>query len=257
MSARSLRLKERLSAGATVFGAWLTMTDPAVAEIMAGAGFDYVIIDTEHAPWTLPALQTALLAFRGVETVPIVRVPWNDQVHIKQALDLGVEGIMAPMVRTAAEARALVAACRYPPDGSRGFGPRRAADYGRDIDSYVASANSSQIVIPQIEDIRTVDEIEALLEVDGVDALCIGPNDLSGTAGLLRQLDHPVVRGAVDRVLAAARARGIAVCTGVTAPAESQREWVARGARLALVTSDVELLVRGAAEAVTACQRWL
>ena len=153
MSQRSLELKKRLAAGATALGAWLSITDPVVAEIMAGAGFDYVLIDTEHAPWSLELLQTAMLAFRGMPTVPIVRVPWNDQVHVKQALDLGADGVLAPMVRSAAEARALVAAAKYPPDGIRGFGPRRASDYGRDIDAYVASANAETIVIPQIEDL--------------------------------------------------------------------------------------------------------
>ena len=107
MSERSLALKRRLRAGETVFGAWLSIADPVVAEIMATSGFDYVLIDTEHAPWSLDALQTALMTFRGESTVPIVRVPWNDQVHIKQALDLGADGILAPMVRTVEEARAF------------------------------------------------------------------------------------------------------------------------------------------------------
>lgn len=255
MSTRSLALKERLKQGATLFGAWLSMTDPAVAEIMAGVGFDYVLIDTEHAPWTMPALQTALMAFRGSSSVPIVRVPWNDPVYIKQALDVGAEGIIAPMVRTTAEARAMVAACRYPPDGIRGFGPRRASDYGRNTDGYVADANRSIVVIPQIEDVRTVAEIDDFLGVDGIDAICIGPNDLSGSAGVMRQHDHPVVRDAIDRILRAATARGLAVCTGVTLPPEKQGDWVGRGARLALVTSDVELLAKGGAEALEACRK--
>ncbi len=250
MSARGMALKERLKAGAVAYGAWLSIADPVVAEIMAGAGLDYVMIDTEHAPWSLERLQTALMAFRGVETVPIVRVPWNDQVHVKQALDVGAEGILAPMVRTLAEAKALVAACRYPPDGIRGFGPRRASDYGRDIEGYMALANGSTIIIPQIEDVRTVDEIEAILDLPGVDALCIGPNDLSGSAGLLRQHDHPVVKRAIDRILAAAKARGVAVCTGITLPPEAQPAWVEKGARLALVTADTDLLAKGLAEAL-------
>ena len=164
-----------------------------------------------------------MLAFRGMPTVPIVRVPWNDQVHVKQALDLGADGVLAPMVRSAAEARALVAAAKYPPDGIRGFGPRRASDYGRDIDAYVASANAETIVIPQIEDVGAAEAIEEILAVPGVDALCIGPNDLSGSAGVLRQHDHPAVRGAIDKILSAASARGVAVCTGITLPLEQQQ----------------------------------
>jgi 4-hydroxy-2-oxoheptanedioate aldolase len=254
MSKRSLELKQRLGSGATALGAWLTITDPAVAEIMAGAGFDYVLIDTEHAPWSLESLQTAMLAFRGMPTVPIVRVPWNDQVHVKQALDLGADGVLAPMVRSAAEARALVTAAKYPPDGVRGFGPRRASDYGRDIDAYVASANAETIVIPQIEDLGAADVVEEILAVPGLDALCLGPNDLSGSAGVLRQHDHPVVRGAIDKVLRAASARGVAVCTGVTLPLEQQQDWIVRGARLALLTSDTELLAGGAAGVLAAAR---
>jgi 4-hydroxy-2-oxoheptanedioate aldolase len=243
MSERSLALKRRLRDGETVFGAWLSIADPVVAEIMATSGFDYVLIDTEHAPWSLDALQTALMTFKGESTVPIV------QVHIKQALDLGADGILAPMVRTVEEARAFLSACKYPPAGTRGFGPRRASNYHRNTDEYVENANEGIIMMPQIEDVRTVDDIDKIIQL-GVDALCIGPNDLSGSAGLLRQHDHPTVKGALDRILAAAKARGIAVCTGITLPADKQGEWIERGARMALVTSDIELLVNGTAAAL-------
>ena len=124
MSERSLALKRRLRAGQPAFGAWLSIADPVVAEIMATSGFDYVIIDTEHAPWSLESLQSARMTFKGEQTAPIVRVPWNDPVHIKQALDVGADGILAPMVRTVDEAQELLRACRYPPAGIRGFGPR-------------------------------------------------------------------------------------------------------------------------------------
>jgi 2-keto-3-deoxy-L-rhamnonate aldolase RhmA len=123
MSERSIALKRRLRAGETVIGAWLTIADPAVAEIMATADFDFVLVDAEHAPWTTALLQMVLMAFKGEVPVPIVRVPWNDPVHIKQMLDVGAEGILAPMVRSVGEARALIRACRYPPEGERGFGP--------------------------------------------------------------------------------------------------------------------------------------
>jgi 4-hydroxy-2-oxoheptanedioate aldolase len=251
MSQRSIAFKRRLAAGETMFGAWLSIADPVVAEIMATSGFDYVLIDTEHAPWTLGMLQTALMAFKGEATIPIVRVPWNDQVHIKQTLDIGADGILAPMVRTVEEAKCLLRACRYPPAGIRGFGPRRASGYGRNTDEYVAHANESIFVMPQIEDVRTVDVLDEILNL-GVDALCIGPNDLSASAGLLRQHDHPTVRSAIDRVLAAAKARGVAVCTGITLPADKQAEWISRGARMALISSDIELLVKGIAGALEA-----
>ena len=126
---RALAFKDRLRKGGVAIGAWLSLNDPAAAEIMGTVGFDYLIIDTEHGAWDLQPLQTSIMALNGTDTVPIVRVPWNDHVRIKQLLDLGVEGILAPMVRTVEECRAFVDACRYPPVGRRGFGPRRASNY--------------------------------------------------------------------------------------------------------------------------------
>ena len=143
---RALRLKEKLKSGGHVIGAWLSVTDPTVAEIMAHAGFDYVLIETEHSPWSLDKLQTAVMAFNGSATVPMARVPWNDQVMIKQYLDLGIEGILAPMVRTPEEAAALVAACRYPPVGRRAY-LRLELRHGRD--TYMARANDAIFVMLQ------------------------------------------------------------------------------------------------------------
>ena len=242
---RALRFKERLRAGDVAYGAWMTLTDPAVAEIMADLGFDYILFDTEHSPWNMEALQTAVMAFRGSETVPIARVPWNDPVTIKRYLDLGIEGILAPMVRTPEEAKALVSACRYPPHGTRGFGPRRASNYYRDLATYVARANDAIFIMPQIEDIRTVDVLDAFMSVPGLDGICLGPNDLSGTAGHLGELDHPKVKGALDQVMATAKSRNLPVCLGITTPLEQQKALIEKGVRLMLVTADLELLIGG------------
>jgi 2-keto-3-deoxy-L-rhamnonate aldolase RhmA len=251
---RTLRFKEKLKAGGIVHGAWLSLPDPAVAEIMASIGFDYVIIETEHSPWDLPSLQTAVMAFNGSQTVPIARVPWNDQVTIKRYLDLGIEGILAPMVRTPEEVKALVDACRYPPTGKRGFGPRRASNYYRDIDTYMARANDAIFVMPQIEDMATIDDLDAFMSVPGIDAVCIGPNDLSGTVGLLRQTTHPRIVEAIGKIKATAKARGLPVCMGVNTPPEQQAQLVAEGVRLLLVTADLELLIKGGTAALAAAR---
>jgi 2-keto-3-deoxy-L-rhamnonate aldolase RhmA len=255
MPDRALALKQRLRDGATAVGAFLSLADPAVAEILAGAGYDWVWIDTEHSPWSPRDLQTALMAFNRTATVPIVRVAWNDPVQIKLALDAGAEGIVGPMVRTAAEAAALVAACRYPPDGTRGFGPRRASRWGRDIDRYMAQANAAILVIPQIEDWRTAEVIDEVLAVPGIDAVAIGPNDLSGTVGALRQHDHPRVKAAIDRIVDAANSRGLAASLGIVTPPERTGELAARGVRLILVAADVGLLVNGYDTALAAAAR--
>src|SRR5262249_37441103 len=138
----------------------------------------------------LHPLKLALIALNGSDTVPIVRVPWNDQVRIKLVLDLGVEGVMAPMVSTVEEAQALVAACRYPPAGRRGSGPRRASRYYRNAAEYMAVANAAIFVMPQIENIATIDILDEFLAVPGIDAVAIGPNDMSGTAGVFGNRHH-------------------------------------------------------------------
>ena len=250
MLERGRLLKQRLRAGEVAYGAWLSLTDPVAAEAMASAGFDFVMIDCEHAPIGLESLQVMLMAFKGEKSVPIVRVPWNDQVLIKQILDLGAEGILIPNVKSADETRAAVAACHYPPKGIRGFGPRRAARFGQETDAYMQMIEESLIVIPQIEDVKAAAEIEAILDVPGVDALCIGPNDLSGSAGVLRQHDHPVVADAIDRVLKAANARGVAVCPGVVVAPDKAKALALRGMRLMLCTADLDLIANGARAAL-------
>jgi 4-hydroxy-2-oxoheptanedioate aldolase len=249
---RAMAFKQRLRDGGAVVGAWLSLNDPVAAEILGQIGFDFLLIDTEHCAWDLQSLQTVIMALNGTNTVPIVRVPWNDHVRIKQVLDLGAEGILAPMVRTVEECQALVAACHYPPDGARGFGPRRASNYYRDIDDYIAVANKAIFVMPQIEDIATLDVLDRFVAVPGIDAVCIGPNDLSGTMGLMRQTQHPTVRKALDRIIDTTAAAGLPVCLGVNSAASEQRDLVARGVRILLVASDLQLLSAGASTALQA-----
>ena len=191
MTTRGLNLKRRLRAGDVTIGAWISFAESAVAEIMAGSGFDWILIDTEHAPFSPEGLQTVLTAFNGQECVPIVRAPWNNPAVIKQALDLGASGVLVPMVNTPDEARAAVAACRYPPEGIRGFSPRRASDYYRRVAEYVASANDTVIIALQIEHIEAVKSIADIAAVPGIDVICLGPNDLSGSMGSRPALAWP------------------------------------------------------------------
>lgn len=249
---RTMRFKEKLRRGEVTYGAWVTLSDPAVVEIMAAIGFDYIMFETEHSPWTIEALRNALMACNGSETVPIARVPSNDPITIKRYLDVGVEGILAPNVRTPDEAKALVAACRYPPDGIRGFGPQRASSYYRDVKAYAAKANDAIFVMPQIEDIQTVDMLDDYMAVPGLDAICLGPNDLSGTAGHLGKIDHPVVVDALDKIMGAAKAKDLPVCLGITTPPEQQAAYVEKGVRIMLATADLELLIKGGLSALEA-----
>jgi 4-hydroxy-2-oxoheptanedioate aldolase len=144
------------------------------------------------------------------------------------------------------EARSLIAACRYPPAGTRGFGPRRASDYYKRARDYAAIANDELVIVPQIEDARFLHELDGILALDGVDAICLGPADFSGSLGRLLDWTHPEVARALDTVLSKAKAKGIAVCTGIVIPPEAVPEWVAKGARMPLVAADTGLLVDGA-----------
>ena len=251
MTTRGLTLKRRLRAGEVTIGAWLSFAESAVAEIMAGAGFDWILIDTEHAPFSPEGLQVALMAFNGKECVPLVRVPWNNPAIIKQALDLGAGGVLVPMIMNADEARLAVAACRYPPEGIRGFGPRRASDYYRRVAEYVPTANESIIVALQIEHIDAVNQVAEILAVPGIDIVCLGPNDLSGSMGLLGQIEHPSVVEAITRVLDEAARRKIPTCLGMAFSPAVNQKWVARGARFVIAAEDQSVLRVGVAEALS------
>ena len=254
MSQRSLDIKKRWKKGEVTYGAWIGLADPHVAEIMAGAGFDFLLLDAEHGTLTPTTLPTTLMAFTGSPTVPIVRAPWNDAVFIKQVLDAGVDGVISPMIGSVEECRAFVRACKYPPEGTRGFGPWRASDFGRDGGAYADSANESVIVMPQLEDVEAAKNADDILAVPGVDAVLIGPSDLSGSAGALRQFDHPAVTEGVDQIIAAAAKRGIPACVGIAWAPDVAAEFARKGATMILTTEDTDLLAIGATEALVAAK---
>ena len=249
---RSLDLKKRWRAGAVTYGAFLCLADPVVAEIMAMTGFDFIIIDIGHGAHSQASLPATLMAFSGQPTVTIVRVPWNDPAIIKRVLDAGADGITAPMIMNADDTRALVSACLYPPDGERGFGPWRASAYGKNIDEYAALANESLIVMPLIEHVDAAARADEIVSVPGVAAILIGPQDMSGSAKVLRQVDHPSVVEGVDRVIRAAAKAGIPACVGAAPEPEESVRMAERGATMVTVTEDIDLLTVGAAEALRA-----
>ena len=254
MSQRSLDIKKRWKKGEVTYGAWIGLADPHVAEIMAGAGFDFLLIDAEHGAHTPASLPITLMAFTGSPTVPIVRASWNDAVFIKQVLDAGIDGVISPMIGSVEECQAFVRACKYPPEGTRGFGPWRASDFGRDGGAYADSANESVIVMPQLEDVEAAKNADDILAVPGVDAVLIGPSDLSGSAGVLRQFDHPAVTGGVDQIIAAAARRGIPACVGIAWAPDVAAEFAGKGATMILTTEDTDLLAVGATEAIAAAK---
>lgn len=242
------RVKELLRAGRPAVGHWLSLPSPAVAELMAGCGMDWLVIDTEHGPADYERVEDLLRAVNGTPAVPLVRVADNSPALIKKALDRGALGVLVPLVDTPEAAAAAVAASRYPPEGIRGVAGTRASRFGLDLESYVESWNREVLVAVQIETRRALDNVERIAVVPGVDVLFVGPNDLSAGLGLFQRFDHPEYIRAVARILGAANDHGIAagyMCAG----AESTLAKIDEGFRFVAAGTDARLLA-GAARAL-------
>jgi 4-hydroxy-2-oxoheptanedioate aldolase len=199
---RENRVKRMWEGGRqAALGGWLTVPSSFSAEVMAHAGFDWLCVDMQHGVIDYQVAVTMLQAISTTDTVPFVRVPWNEPGIIMKALDAGAYGVVVPMVNTAAEAEAAVSACRYPPRGIRSHGPIRAALYGGR--EYIARGNDEVLCIVQIETRESVENLDEILSVPGVDATYIGPADLSLSLGLPPASDHdqPAFVAAVERVL--------------------------------------------------------
>lgn len=199
------KVKQKLAAGQVSIGGWIQIGHPAVAEIMAKAGFDWIAVDNEHGIIDLETGMNLFNAMRAGDVVPMVRVQENNEIIIRRWLDAGAMGVIVPMVNNAEQAKAAVAAAKYPPVGKRGFGYCRGNSYGREFDAYVKTANNDIVVIVQIEHIDAIKNIDSILKVDGVDGAFIGPYDLSGSMNLTGQINHPNVMKACDDMLAACK----------------------------------------------------
>lgn len=236
---------ERLrTADRPLIGMWVVSGSPIAAEIAAGSGLDLLLIDGEHSANTLESIQQQLQVVAAFPVFPLVRVPFGDAVVIKQVLDLGAQNLIVPMVSSAEQAAALVQAVRYPPQGVRGVGSAlaRSSRWNR-IDDYLAQANDSVSLTVQIESAEAVEQADEILAVDGVDAVFVGPADLSASLGLLGQQGHPTVVSAVERVLDAATAAGKPAGVNAFDPVMAEH-YLDRGASFVLVGADVSLLAR-------------
>lgn len=232
---------------------WLRLTDPTVADLLGDVGLDWVLFDTEHVAFDLQTLQMLLIALKGSGTVPLARVPWNDLVFIKRVLDMGVAGVLVPQLQTADEARAAVAACKYPPTGVRGTGPRRPGRYGRLELEYIPSANDQTIVMVMIETAAAVRNIDEILAVDDLDGIILGPVDLATSMGFYGAFEEPDVQEAIDSVIAKARAAGVPFGDGRVA--ENPAEWLERGAQIISIGDDEMFVRRGAYAAMAGFQK--
>jgi 4-hydroxy-2-oxoheptanedioate aldolase len=236
-------LKRALREGRPQIGLWSQLTSPTAAELLAGSGFDFLVLDAEHAPNELPSILDQLRAMAGGTASAVVRAAWNDPVVFKRLLDVGVQSLLVPFVQDADEARRAVAATRYPPQGVRGVAvATRASRYGR-VRDYARRAQEELCVIVQLETRAALGNLEPIAAVDGVDGLFIGPSDLAASMGHLGDSAHPEVRAAIDDAVRRISATGKAA--GILAPVEEDaRHWLALGCLFVAVGSDVSLLAR-------------
>src|SRR5688500_1234560 len=194
--------KRALKAGQLQIGLWSSLSSHVSVEVIAGAGFDWLLLDTEHSPNELPMVHSQLQAAVGGTAHPVVRPPWNDTVMIKRLLDVGVQSFLIPYVQDEAEARAAVAATRYPPEGVRGFASAsRSSRFGR-VKDYHARAAEEICVLVQVESREALGNLEAIARVEGVDGVFIGPGDLSAGLGHLGNPGHPEVQAAIEDAIA-------------------------------------------------------
>ena len=244
--------KDKLAQGKPLFGLWQALANNYTADICARAGYDWLLFDGEHSPNTAQTLLGQLQAVTPFPLEPIARVPAGEPVAIKQYLDLGFATLLVPMVDTAEQAAAVVAACRYPPHGIRGLASAtaRATGFGMDA-AYLREASRRVTVIVQVESRAALQNIDAIAAVDGVDALFIGPSDLSASMGHLGNPGHEEVQQAIahakERIDAAGKPAGIFALSP-----EDARRRADDGFRFISIGTDIGLLLRGAASLLSA-----
>lgn len=237
-------IRQRLRDGEPLFGTLINLPSPAIAEVLAGAGFDWLFIDTEHGAIGTSALMSILHAV-DTKIACIVRLSKLDGGAIKRTLDMGAHGLIIPQVETAGEAAELVRLARYAPDGERGMGLGRAHGYGFAFREYLASANEEIALVVQVEHARAVENIEEIAAVEGLDAVFLGPYDLSASLGHPGDISHPDVIAAIDRVTQVCQAAGMPLgYFGMDDKAVAP--YVARGYTLICASVDCVLLGQGA-----------
>lgn len=242
--------KRRLQNGEPLIGSHVGLTDPSVTELIGNAGYDYVWIDSEHAPLDLQTLQMHIIAARAAGTASLVRVPFNEPFLAKRVLEMGPDGIIFPMVDSAEECKKAMDSCVYPPNGRRGFGPVRAMRYGaQDAFDYINGSIDNLCRFVQVEHMAAVENLESILKTPYLDGIIIGPCDLSGSAGTLNQLYTEQMDSLYSRIVRAAKAANIAVGVSIGSSSEKDiRYWRDKGVQFISSGGDYALLTSAMSE---------
>jgi 2-keto-3-deoxy-L-rhamnonate aldolase RhmA len=250
-------IKEKLKRGEPSIGSWMSMGHVSIAEILASAGYEWVVVETEHTAIDVSEVLRLIIAIERRGALPLVRLAWNDPIQCKAVLDSGAAGVIVPMVNTREDAELAVKAAKYPPMGARGVGLARAQGYGQDFDDYVRRANDETLLVVQIEHIDAVNRIDEILSVPGIDATFVGPYDLSMSMGIPGQLSHPDLLAARACLVKATLDRGLAAGIHLVHPDRAETELatcLAEGYRFIALGTDI-LFLGDACRALAAVAR--
>ena len=245
------RLKEILKSGEPALGTWITINHPDVVDALSDLPFDWFVFDMEHAPLEISDIEVLMMPLRNTEITPLIRVPWNDMVMIKRALDIGAEGIIVPWVSSREEAEAAVKYASYPPRGLRGVGPRRCIRYGERsfLDYYDKFEGEERVIVVQIETRKALDNLEEILSIQGIDVAFVGPLDLTTNLSIPIQYDNPSFEEALEKILKTCREYDVA--PGIYAVSlQNAEEMISKGFRFVSLMSDMRILRDGYKEAL-------
>jgi len=254
-------VKSRLEADKPALGVSISVMHPAIVRAISDAGFDWVLYDTEHGPWSIETVDSVIQQTGGLTASPIIRVVWNDMNAIKKALDTGAYGIIVPWVTSSEMAENAVRYSRYPPEGLRGFAPGRPASvWGLPWEEYLEIANNEILIAVQIEREEAIEKLDEIVSVEGIDATWLGPGDLSASMGLRGQFFHPKVLRAMERMVEACTKAGVA--PGIAAGAGFSRfgvDYISKlidaGFRFINIGSDMNLLRLGCTQFLKSIKR--
>ncbi|MBI4006054.1 MAG: 2,4-dihydroxyhept-2-ene-1,7-dioic acid aldolase [Gammaproteobacteria bacterium] len=242
---------DRLRSGELLIGCLVSLNSPAITEILAEAGFDWLFIDTEHGAFNPEQAQSMLQA--AGQCPCVIRLPSGDEIWIKKALDIGAAGIIAPQVHTPEQAKQIVQYCKYSPEGSRGVGIGRAHKYGMAFEDYINAANKQTAVILQAESQQAIDNIESIANIAGVDAIFIGPYDLSASLGCIGKVSDPKVREAINKAANSCQRAGIRLgIFGVST--DAVKPYIEKGFTLITVGVDTLFVIKSAKEILAECR---
>lgn len=244
-------LEQQIENGGVAIGTYITFSDCITTELLGLVGYDFLWVDMEHTPIDKSRIAYHCIAAKAANKPVFIRVPCNDPAIVKPILDIGVDAMIIPDVRSREAAEMAIASCLYPPEGLRGFGPVRATCYGQEpVKEYIKRSKKDFWKIIQIEHIEAVKIIDDILSVPGIDSVLIGPNDLSGSAGVLGDINHPTMEPLYDTIARACKRRGIPFGVAIAYDADTVKKWIKRGVSWISVGADFGHIVAGAKQAL-------